>query len=151
MNILSREIRLSARTYLIYTAVVVLGAASTFVVGHSWFGALGIVGLVIWLPYSIVMLLDWWVWRGAPRPSKAPAAPEGTSAPSEAPVTPVRKQLRVLIAMAIWVAAALFLALDASSDRYGTFRLGSFVAASVAFSAPALLFGGIWLWWLRQR
>jgi hypothetical protein len=79
-----------------------------------------------------------WIWLRSPRPPKVP-------------VTPERKQLRILIGMAVWTVLALFLALGSSSDRYGNFGLGSFIAAAIAFSSPALLFGGLWLWWLRRK
>jgi len=56
------------------------------------------------------------------------------------------KQLvTLLVATAAWVVVALFLSLPY------TYNFGAFVARPITFSSPALLFGGIILWWLRRQ
>jgi len=124
--------------YLAFMVTVTLLIVSEWA-HDSWFGALGtVIGLPMAIAFTILIIPRVWSWLRSPRPPKAPV-------PSE------RKQLRILIGMAVWTVLVLFLALGNSSDRYGNFGLGSFIAATIAFSSPALLFGGLWLWWLRRK
>jgi hypothetical protein len=75
--------------------------------------------------------------------------------PKETAMAPPKKELYIMVGIAVWVVIALFAASE--SSWYGEFlgprhfSLGAFIAQSVAWSSPALLFGGILLWWTRKR
>ncbi len=55
-----------------------------------------------------------------------------------------RKRLWVLIGMAGWVTIVCFFAQSATRNLFYFFEL------AITYSLPALLFGGVILWWLRD-
>lgn len=73
-------------------------------------------------------------------------------------MTNEKKQLLVLIAASIWIIVALYLASQDSFFDVGGLRnvawqfdFGEFITRSLAWSSPAIILGGIALWWLREK
>ena len=68
-----------------------------------------------------------------------------------------QKQLLVLLLSAAWIVVALFLALEEAAPGishgvlWSEFRVGQFILQGIVWSAPALLFGGIFFWWLGRK
>lgn len=60
-----------------------------------------------------------------------------------------RKQLYVLLGMAGWICVANLIALAMVSGWDS--EVGGFVIRSFALCLPALLFGGILLWWFTKK
>lgn len=74
--------------------------------------------------------------------------------------TKERKQLFILIITAAWIVMTLFVASYNTSyfvysrgveGRHTEFRIGALIVQTLVWSSPALLFGGISLWWVRRK
>jgi hypothetical protein len=57
-----------------------------------------------------------------------------------------RKKLYVALAMAAWISIAALRAADYAGSDFG-----GFLTQLTGYSIPALLFGGILLWWFSRK
>jgi hypothetical protein len=62
-----------------------------------------------------------------------------------------QKQLAILLLAAAWITIALFLSLEESGINRLGFRAERFIVQGIVWSSPAILFGAIFLWWLRKN